>query len=116
MMISICGGIMSKRTMLLVLMGFLLLLVLTGCGTSTPVPTSNGTGSTSTSGETTTVLDGQTIMNNACQTCHGLAVIYGQQQSADGWTQIVDNMITRGAVLTADERTTLIAYLAATYK
>jgi hypothetical protein len=43
-------------------------------------------------------------------------VVYGQQQGADGWTQIVDSMIARGAVLTADERTALIAYLAATYK
>lgn len=102
---------------------FILLLIfalsLVACSKSTPIPTSSssagGTSPTASSSGSTS-LDGKSILEAKCQSCHGLAVVYGQQQGADGWTQIVDSMIARGAVLTADERTALIAYLAATYK
>lgn len=109
---------MKKCPVLILILMLVLALGLVACSKSTPNPTAssssgNPAATTSSGGAT---LDGKTILEAKCQSCHGLAVVYGQQQSADGWTQIVDNMIARGAVLTADERTALIAYLAATYK
>jgi len=54
-------------------------------------------------------------MQTACTQCHGLAPIYNTQTDEAGWTQIVDNMISRGAVLSPEEKTALIQYLAANY-
>ncbi len=77
-------------------------------------PTTGGINPTSAG--PTAALDGKTILEAACQNCHGLAIVYNTQATADQWTSIVDNMVARGAVLTADERTVLIAYLAANFK
>ena len=104
-----------KTRHLLFIIVLILVLGLTGCGQSSTAPGGGGTSSSSTLGASNG-LDGATIMQNACQSCHGLGIITSQHQDAAGWTRTVDTMINRGASLTADERTALIAYLAATYK
>ena len=105
---------MEKHTFIVFAMIIILMLVLGACAKSTPVPATSPSGGSSSGG--TVALDGKTILEAKCQSCHSLAPIYNTQQTVNGWTQIVDNMIQRGASLTADERTTLINYLAATYK
>lgn len=94
------------------------IFVLAACASSTPVPTSAATtgGTSPTTAGPTAALDGKTILKAKCQNCHSLAPVYNTQASADQWTSIVDNMVARGAVLTADKRTVLIAFLAANFK
>ena len=105
---------MKKYTLIVIAGVIILMLILSACAKSTPVPAATSSSGSSSGG--TPALDGKTILEAKCQSCHSLTPIYNTQQNVDGWTQIVDNMIQRGASLTPDEKTTLINYLAATYK
>lgn len=109
---------MKNGKVLLLVICNMLIFVLAACASSTSAPTSPATtcGISPTSAGPTAALDGKTVLEAKCQNCHGLASVYNTQASADQWTSIVDNMVARGAVLTADERTVLIAYLAANFK
>jgi hypothetical protein len=52
------------------------------------------------------------LVESRCVTCHDLLrVVASRRQKAD-WDAIVANMINRGATATADERQTMVAYLA----
>lgn len=109
---------MKNGKVLLFVLCIMLIFVLAACASPTPVPTSSATtgGTSPTTAGAVAALDGKTVLEAKCQNCHGLATVYNTQASADQWTSIVDNMVARGAVLTADERTVLIAYLAANLK
>jgi cytochrome c5 len=55
---------------------------------------------------------GKDLVESRCVTCHDLLrVVASRRQKAD-WDAIVANMINRGATATADERQTMVAYLA----
>jgi len=103
-----------KLTRMTVIAALLLMtvLVLAACGgtATTAVTTPASDGTTSTSG-----LDGKTILENACQSCHSLTVVEREHQDAAGWTRTVEKMMQKGAKLTADEKNALIQYLAETY-
>jgi hypothetical protein len=47
--------------------------------------------------------------------CHELRVIKEKSESASQWAAIVEAMIAEGASLTAEEKQTVISYLAKTY-
>ena len=61
-------------------------------------------------------LDGKALVTERCSACHSLGRVTSKTESLSEWTEIVDNMISRGADLSADERAAVIAFLAATYK
>jgi hypothetical protein len=98
---------MKHRIYIVIALVCVCLLLLSGCNksganTSTPPPSGSATG----------VLDGKAILEARCVSCHSLAQVYSGQGTASQWTAVVDNMITRGAVLSADEKTILVQYLA----
>lgn len=47
-----------------------------------------------------------------CSGCHGPQVVIGRGNTEDGWTQIVVNMVQRGAQGTEDEFGEIVQYLA----
>ena len=108
----------EKGKVLLLVICIMHIFVLAACASLTPVPTSAATtgGTSPTTARQTAALDGKTILEAKCQNCHSLAAVYNTQASADQLTNTVENMIARGAVLTADKRTVLIAHLAANFK
>lgn len=61
-------------------------------------------------------LTGETLLSERCTACHGLERITSAKQDADGWKATVDRMISKGAVLTAEEAQVLVEYLAEKYK
>jgi hypothetical protein len=63
----------------------------------------------------TTTLDGETLINERCTTCHTRERIDAEDTDEAGWTAIVDRMISYGAVLSAEERDALIQYLVETH-
>lgn len=65
--------------------------------------------------KSSSVQDGQALLQGRCTKCHSLDPITSQTHTQDEWTQIVNNMVQRGAVLSSTEETTLINYLTATY-
>lgn len=48
-----------------------------------------------------------------CAQCHSVEVIVGKTNTAEGWTTVVDDMVSRGADGTDDEMDLVVKYLAA---
>jgi competence ComEA-like helix-hairpin-helix protein len=58
---------------------------------------------------------GKPVIQRACVSCHSAAVITSKRASSDGWTQIVNEMVSRGADLSDDEIDLLIKYLSTNF-
>ncbi len=63
----------------------------------------------------TTTLDGETLINERCTSCHTRERIDQADKDEAGWTETVDRMIAYGTVLSAEERDALIQYLVETH-
>lgn len=61
------------------------------------------------------VIDGETLLNQRCGSCHGLDRVTSAQKTESAWDQTVTQMVEKGATLTAEEQTILVNYLAETY-
>ena len=48
-----------------------------------------------------------------CSQCHGLEMATNQKNTADGWSAVVDDMVSRGAQGTDDDFELVVAYLGA---
>jgi len=70
----------------------------------------------STSAGSTSAVDVKALLEDRCTRCHSLNRVVNHKGTADEWTRVVDSMMKRGAVLSTDEKTALIQYLAETYK
>jgi len=55
---------------------------------------------------------GKDLVENTCGSCHGLDVVVAQHATKDGWSSIVDYMVSRGATGTPEEIATIVDYLA----
>jgi competence protein ComEA len=55
---------------------------------------------------------GKDLVENTCGSCHGLDVVVAQKATKDGWSSIVDYMVSRGASGTPAEIQTIVDYLA----
>jgi len=55
---------------------------------------------------------GKELVENTCGSCHGLDVVVAQHATKDGWSSIVDYMVSRGATGTPEEIKTIVEYLA----
>ena len=96
---------MTRRIALVVVFA-LLVSALAACG-----GTSDGTTDGATDGAMPT-LDGATLLEARCTTCHDLARIDEQDLDFAGWVAVIQDMIDRGAQLTPEEKTVLADYLA----
>jgi competence protein ComEA len=54
---------------------------------------------------------GKELVENTCGSCHGLDVVVAQHATKDGWSSIVDYMVSRGATGTPEEIATIVDYL-----
>lgn len=54
---------------------------------------------------------GKATMERICSSCHGPEIVLGKKLTRDGWSQIVMNMIQRGAQGTDDEFADVVDYL-----
>jgi competence protein ComEA len=54
---------------------------------------------------------GKETMLRICGSCHGAEIVLGKRLTRDGWSQIVMNMIQRGAQGTDDEFADIVDYL-----
>lgn len=62
------------------------------------------------------VLDGKTLLEERCGSCHAIEKATSHKASYDEWTKVVDTMIKRGAKLSEEERAVLVQYLADNFK
>lgn len=96
----------ARKTLLAFVIIIVLLssLLLTACASST-------SSSSSSSGP----LDGKALLEQRCTVCHDISGITRLHGTSSQWAGLVDQMIRRGAKLNAQEKQTLIDYLAQTY-
>ena len=90
-----------------------LTLALSACGSSSsPSLEFVSDGTVSSAAES---LDGKSLMQERCSSCHTTGRITSKSDSLEGWTTTVDRMIGKGAQLETEEREILIQYLVQTY-
>ncbi len=95
---------------------FLLILVMagiTGCQ-STSTQQENAPLETAAPGNLPTI-DGATLLEERCSTCHSTDRVKQAQKNQEGWDQTVTRMIKKGAKLTEEEKNALVDFLAKTY-
>jgi hypothetical protein len=72
-------------------------------------------GSSNTTPASTLALDGATLVQERCSVCHPLTRVESASHTAGQWQSIVNTMISRGAQLSAQEKTVVVNYLTANY-
>lgn len=55
---------------------------------------------------------GKATTEKICSGCHAPEIVLGRHETVEGWTQIVTEMVNKGANGTDDEFNTIIDYLA----
>jgi len=54
---------------------------------------------------------GEIVMNNACMSCHDFRPIQKQAMDKDGWAQLIQSMIQKGAQVKSEDVPALVEYL-----
>jgi cytochrome c5 len=60
-------------------------------------------------------LDGQSLVEERCTTCHGLERTTQANKTEEEWRATVERMVSRGANLSSAEQEAVVEYLAETY-
>jgi cytochrome c5 len=81
----------------------ILMVLLAACGSSSSEPTQ------------APAIDGATLLETRCSTCHGVDRATSLTKTADEWEQTVTRMVSNGAQLTDAEKSVLVDYLAQNY-
>jgi competence protein ComEA len=55
--------------------------------------------------------EGKAIVERMCSSCHALKVVTSKRASPEQWSQLVDQMVSRGAEGTDEEVQTVVEYL-----
>jgi competence protein ComEA len=55
---------------------------------------------------------GKEVLQRVCTACHAVDIVMGKALTKDGWTELVGDMISRGAQGSDDDFTQIVNYLA----
>ena len=58
---------------------------------------------------------GKALVESQCASCHGLEQVAQHKDTKDGWTTVVDYMVSRGMAATDEEVKTMVEYLAKSF-
>lgn len=58
---------------------------------------------------------GRAQLQRVCGTCHGIEVVTRMRAGKEQWSEIVDDMVSRGASGTSDDFELVVQYLAANF-
>jgi len=58
---------------------------------------------------------GKAVLERVCSMCHPISMVVEQKRSVDQWTQILNQMLDRGAQATDEEQQQIFAYLVRYY-
>jgi cytochrome c5 len=112
MRVSAEKGYHMKKLILLLVVCF----VLAACASTQPaVKPVETIAQATTAVQNAPSLDGAAILENQCAQCHSPEKAKQAPRSRDQWSQTVDRMINKGAVLSGAEKTALVDYLAKNY-
>ncbi len=59
--------------------------------------------------------EGSALVSGVCSGCHSVDMVLVQSKSRRGWESTVQDMVSRGAQLSSEERGTIVSYLAEHY-
>ena len=77
---------------------------------ATPAP-----GGAVTAGAESTPAAGEALLETRCTTCHNLERVRKKKKTRDGWEEVVDEMVEKGAALDDAEKVAVVDYLAETF-
>lgn len=86
---------MNKRMLILSLIGMILLALIVSCAQSTPLPAT----------------DPEALIIEKCSDCHSSDRVFSADYSEEGWSEVIDEMIEKGADVTVDEKDVMIEWL-----
>jgi competence protein ComEA len=55
---------------------------------------------------------GKDVLESVCGACHGTDLVAARRATKEGWSYIVDDMVSRGASATNEQIATIVDYLA----
>ena len=55
---------------------------------------------------------GKDVVESVCGACHGTDLVASRRATKEGWSYLVDDMVSRGASATNEQITTIVDYLA----
>lgn len=104
----------QKRTRLFAVLAVALLAaaILSSCGSGSSEPTKAPPTQPAAGDQS---IDGATLLDARCSSCHSADVVKSQKQTREQWAQTVGGMVRRGAKLSEAEQATLVEFLAKTY-
>jgi predicted small secreted protein len=57
--------------------------------------------------------EGNALIDERCSTCHSANTVYRADFDEAGWSEVIDDMVEKGAVVSADEKAQMIEWLLA---
>jgi cytochrome c5 len=107
-------GYSTRALVVLVALGLVIVAGLVACGSGSSQPTQASPSLTVPAAETP-ALDGATLLDTRCSSCHSADRAKQAKKTPEQWDQTVTRMIGQGAQLTEAEKRVLVDYLAETY-
>ena len=92
---------MKKSILMTVLLLVVVLLSVSACSNSAAPASTNGTDVV------------KALIDERCSACHSANIVYRANYDQAGWSDVIDNMVQRGAVVSADEKAQMIDWLLA---
>jgi hypothetical protein len=92
---------MNKRWFLISLLGLVLLVAIVACSQSTPVPEV----------ESLTDEEVEELIVDRCSECHPASRVFNADYDAEGWSDNIDRMISKGANVSPEEKEVMIDWL-----
>lgn len=92
---------MNKKWFFISLFGLLLLFAIVACAQSTSAPEV----------ETLTDAEIEQLIVDKCGTCHSSDRVFAASYDAEGWVDVFEDMIDKGADVSSDEQEMMIDWL-----
>jgi ABC-type Fe3+-citrate transport system substrate-binding protein len=96
---------MKKSLLITIAFIAVIVLLISACSSSSP--------SDATTAVTLTDAEMQALVDEKCSECHSVDVVWDNSYSESRWSTVFDSMIAKGAQVSDEEKTQMIAWLVA---
>ncbi len=93
---------MNKKWLLISILGLILLVAIVACSQSTPAPEL----------ESLTDEEVEELIVDKCSGCHPSSRVFDASYDAEGWSDVIDRMIDKGADVSGEEKELMVDWLA----
>ncbi len=89
---------MFRKMIIIVLTGLFLLSVIVACNQATPIPE-------------VVEVDAEALILDRCSVCHSTDRVFQANYAEERWSEVIDEMIEKGADVNAEEKQLIINWL-----